>query len=90
MDEVNATGLEARIGDVRNAEGAVAVDMAGGPAGMRITAMVDVIITISVVDVNNDDVGTVFVLSMEKAIETIFEGNEVLSPELVDEVDMLQ
>jgi hypothetical protein len=46
--------------------------------------MVDVIITISVVDV-----GTVFVLSMEEAIETIFEGKEVASPELVDGVDML-
>jgi hypothetical protein len=88
VDEVNATGLEARIRDVRNVEGAVAVDMAGGPAGMGITVMVDVIITISVVDINNDDVGTVFVLSMEKAIETIFEGKEVSSPELI-EVDML-
>lgn len=84
MDEVNATGLEARIGDMRNVEGAVAVDMAGGLAGTGITVMVGVIITISVVDVNNDDVGTEFVLSMEKAIETIFEEKEVASPELVD------
>jgi hypothetical protein len=89
VDEVNATGLEARIVDVRNVEGAVAVGMAGGLAGMGITVMVDVIITISVVHVNNDDVGTEFVLSMEKAIETIFEGKEVASPELVGEVDML-